>query len=103
MNTKIRDLIYRRDMAKAEYERLAGEIACAEKQCQHEWDDPKGKYDPLVREGYRVEALRAGSDSEPEYWVPCEVTPRWVRICQKCGRREETAQVTEVVTKTPKW
>ena len=103
MDANILKLIQQRDHAKWEYERLTREVTAAEQSCQHEWDYPEGKYNPIIRDGYRVPAFKAGSDSEPEHWVPREETPRWMRKCLKCGKIEETTQVNTRAVTTPKW
>lgn len=89
--------------AKLRYESFTLDFEQAQRECPHEWDHPEGTSDPIVRPGYRIEEFKAGSDFYPGGWVPEERTPRWVRKCTRCGKREETTAVNTRTVQTPRF
>ena len=72
--------------------------------CRHIWDQPNGRYAPLVRRGYQMSGDPPGTmgvDWRGPCWVPEQVTPQWTRTCEICGKQEHTQHSREVVTKVP--
>lgn len=63
--------------------------------CDHEWTGHI--YDPIRRPGYRDPGDPPGTMGVdrrlPSYIPPLEI-PRWTRRCLKCGKVQETKDVT---------
>ncbi len=83
--------------------RKAKELAQAEAACPHDWDT---RYDPIHHKGYTVPGDPPGTmgvDWQPSRYIPAHDVDRWIRICKRCGKIEETrrSQGEAPVKKTP--
>jgi hypothetical protein len=88
-----------------ELERARGKVRRTVQHCDHEWAKPK--YTPDVREGHYARNLhgpiRDGQPVLPDVYIPREESPKWTRVCRKCGHTETTAETNEHVTRTPRF
>jgi hypothetical protein len=76
-------------------------LARLERQCSHDWDAPK--YDPIVIEAHTAPGHMHIGSKWIDVEVPRQETPRWTRECRNCGKTEQTSQVTEQVSRTPRF
>jgi hypothetical protein len=75
---------------KNQVKKTEEELSTAKEQanCDHKWGDPERVY---------VEPKFAG------YHMPKAKVYRWKRVCEKCGKKEETENYKEVITRIPKF
>jgi hypothetical protein len=101
MDDKSRNLRTRQARARDDAQSLQEQIDRMERTCQHCWSAPE--YKPVRHDAYTIPADKGGGvDRRPECHVPARTDERWIRICSKCGKKEETdKQKTARVVKEP--
>ena len=85
------------DLLREELARVEREQSC----CEHDWDEPFNDYteEPVYETVWR------GVDCWPEI-VRYNRVPCLARVCKKCGKKEISTEMEEVVVRTkmaPKW
>lgn len=93
-------------VAHAEFQLSSARSALSnlEARCSHEWGQVVS--DPIIRKGYTEPGDAPGTmgiDHRSSFYVPEQVTPRWTRTCNLCGKVEETTATDKQVSLTPRF
>jgi hypothetical protein len=96
-------LIQRIDSLESQIRVAREELVGIQRSCPHSWSS---RYNPVVREAYRDPGDTPGTmgiDFRGPMYVPRQETPRWTRTCSRCFKTEDTSQVDQHVSVTPKF
>jgi hypothetical protein len=94
------------DQATREYREAQAVVEAFQRTCNHSWDHPEGKYDPIYHPGYSYPGDKPGTmgvDFRPGGYVDARTEDRWTRTCTRCGKVETTTATRDIVKKEPRW
>ena len=78
-------------------------LAAMEMACFHKY--PKEPtYDPIYEKSYEIPGDAPGTmgiDFRGPTYVPSKTTPRWIRVCEHCGKTQTTTVTHDQTRKVP--
>lgn len=88
--SQISDKIERLKNLRKEADQLEDEIDHQQRACSHRWGKPYRNH--FTHKSYTIPAVKLGSDSTPEIYVPEKTDTWWERCCLKCEKIEKTTE-----------